>query len=390
MNVTLVDLGDSRGHHLFYATILVDYLRGKGIKVSFVGPDEFARLLQPIPFVGIGRMGDAGFKHLVKTRRHINRAVTAVNDLSPDVVHWLTADRTLIPLASTRHRDVATVLTLHWAYMMSRFSTFPASLKNPLEIQAMRRLTKRGAHAVVHFDEFARLLAEHGIGSSVVPYPVRKPAERSPLPAGRLPTLLCFGGMRFDKGTDIAVRILSHLPSNYRLRVVGEAASFSKRDVQRIASSLGVWDRVDVIADHIPDEQIPEVFRAADVVLLPYRRIFAGESGPLGLAASMGRPVAATSLPQFKSTIERFRLGAVFEVEDPAACARVVLDVRRGFAPLTEEYLRERSPERFGQTMLDLYSELLGKRSETSVSQYDGARDGVTGPPTPRAHGSRV
>ena len=72
---------------------------------------------------------------------------------------------------------------------------------------------------------------------------------------------------------------------------------------ERQVRDLGVADAVRFLPDYIPDEQVPALFAASDVVALPYRS--ASQSGVLGQAALAGRPVVATrvgSLPQMSAS----------------------------------------------------------------------------------------
>ncbi len=102
--------------------------------------------------------------------------------------------------------------------------------------------------------------------------------------------LLCFGGTRHEKGADLAASALSSLPSDCHLLIAGAKQDFGAEDLRTCAGAA--VERLHLDLRRIPDEELPRVFGAADVVLLPYRRAQC-ESGPLGTAILAGIPVVA-------------------------------------------------------------------------------------------------
>src|SRR5208337_1565687 len=85
-------------------------------------------------------------------------------------------------------------------------------------------------------------------------------------------------------------------------------------DVQR--------QRVLLRADFIPDEETEVYFKAADVLVLPYRHIY--QSGVLFLGYSFGLPVVAADVGSLKDDIVEGNTGFVFRPEDPVDLARTI------------------------------------------------------------------
>jgi len=71
------------------------------------------------------------------------------------------------------------------------------------------------------------------------------------------------------------------------------------------------------------------MYGSADVLILPYRKIFSGQSGPLTLAAKYGLPVIGTNVGEIGSTIEENDLGIVIEPEDPQMLAQAIREFFR-------------------------------------------------------------
>ncbi len=75
-------------------------------------------------------------------------------------------------------------------------------------------------------------------------------------------------------------------------------------------------------ADFIPDDETEVYFKAADVLVLPYRHIY--QSGVLFLGYSFGLPVLAADVGALKEDIVEGKTGFVFRPEDPADLAETI------------------------------------------------------------------
>ena len=80
--------------------------------------------------------------------------------------------------------------------------------------------------------------------------------------------------------------------------------------------------RILLRADYIPDDETEIYFKAADVLVLPYRHIY--QSGVLFLAYSYGLPVLAADVGSLKDEIVEGKTGFVFRPEDPVNLAETI------------------------------------------------------------------
>ena len=78
--------------------------------------------------------------------------------------------------------------------------------------------------------------------------------------------------------------------------------------------------RILLRAEFIPDDETEVYFKAADVLVLPYRHIY--QSGVLFLGYSFGLPVLAADVGSLKDDIVEGKTGFVFRPEDPVDLAR--------------------------------------------------------------------
>jgi glycosyltransferase involved in cell wall biosynthesis len=124
--------------------------------------------------------------------------------------------------------------------------------------------------------------------------------------------------------------------------------------------------RILLRADFIPDEETEVYFKAADVLVLPYRHIY--QSGILFLGHSFGLPVLAADVGSLKEEIVEGKTGFVFRPEDPADLARAIeryfaSDLYRDLESRRRE-IRDYATERHswdvvGQITMNVYAGLL-------------------------------
>ena len=89
--------------------------------------------------------------------------------------------------------------------------------------------------------------------------------------------------------------------------------------------SLQPWidqGRVTLDVRHIPDDRAEFYFKAADVLVLPYREIF--QSGILFFGYSFGLPVIVSDVGSLSDDVAAGRTGYVCKPEDPEDLARTI------------------------------------------------------------------
>jgi len=82
--------------------------------------------------------------------------------------------------------------------------------------------------------------------------------------------------------------------------------------------------RIRVDAKHVSDEETLAYYRAADLVVVPYRSIY--ESGVTIMAMSLGRAVLVSNLPPLVDSIARGKAGLIFASNDADSLATALRD----------------------------------------------------------------
>jgi len=140
-------------------------------------------------------------------------------------------------------------------------------------------------------------------------------------------TLLFFGNIAPYKGLEYLISAFAELSNedrSYRLIIVGKPKGSEGywTQIHRGIARSGIRDRVIERIEYVPDEETELYFKAADVLILPYTRVF--QSGVLFLAYSFGLPVIVTDAGSLRQDIVDGRTGFVCQPRDSSDLAATI------------------------------------------------------------------
>lgn len=197
----------------------------------------------------------------------------------------------------------------------------------------LRRTLRRAERIIAASPAYARsspLLAPHTAKCRVVPYGIELDRFAHPdlsrVAAIRArhsgPIVLFVGRLRYYKGVDQLVRAMAHAPG--QALVIGEDATVRRADLERLAWSVGVAERVHFRSVEDSDE-LRDYYHAADMLVLPSVE----RSEAFGIvqveAQAAGLPVIATELGTGTSYVTAHgETGIVVPPADPLALARAI------------------------------------------------------------------
>ena len=155
--------------------------------------------------------------------------------------------------------------------------------------------------------------------------------------------ILFFGFVRPYKGLRHLIEAMPRILARRRVRLVVAGEFWHDRQdyFDRIAE-LDLADRVMVLDRYAPNEEVADLFAAADLVVQPYET--ATQSAVTQIAFDVGRPVLVTSVGGLPESVRHLETGYVVPPSDPAAIADAVLDFfenRRG-SHMEAEIARDR------------------------------------------------
>jgi glycosyltransferase involved in cell wall biosynthesis len=331
-----------------YALGLATALTSEGVFLDFIGSDDLSvpELVNDprVSFLnlrGDQRSGASLARKIGRVATYYWRLIRYVATAKPKVLHILWNnkfeffDRTLLMLYY-KCLGKKIVLTVHNVNIGRRDSN--DTWVNRLSLRIQYRLSD---HIFVHTEGMkSELVRDFGVREekvSVIPFGINNTvpvttlsiaqAKRQLGISGSDKTLLFFGNIAPYKGLEYLISALTELLNNdqrYRLIIVGKPKGSDEywKQIHQGISRSGIRDRVNERIEYIPDEETELFFKAADVLVLPYTRIF--QSGVLFLGYAFGLPTIAANVGPLKEEIIEGKTGFVFKPQDSSDLAKAI------------------------------------------------------------------
>ncbi len=179
--------------------------------------------------------------------------------------------------------------------------------------------------------------------------------------------ILFFGQIKDVKGLDIlieAIPAVAREVPEVTLIIAGRPWKSGFAPYETLIDALGIRSRCVLHIRYIPNDEIARYFASADVVVLPYRRIY--QSGVVLMAMSYGRPAVVSDLPGMTEMITDGENGYVFAQGSKDALAEKLIRVLRDGQGREEtarralEYIRRHHDwDKIGKATSELYSSIL-------------------------------
>ena len=154
--------------------------------------------------------------------------------------------------------------------------------------------------------------------------------------------ILFFGYVRKYKGLDILLKafpkILQNFPNTFLL-VVGEFYD-NPDSYLKLIDELNILERVKVINQFVPNEDVAKYYLASDVVILPYRS--ATQSGILNVAYGFNKPVIVTNVGGLAEFVIEGKTGFVIKPDSED-------EIVKGY----EEYLKKKDDVKFKENIIE-------------------------------------
>jgi glycosyltransferase involved in cell wall biosynthesis len=246
-------------------------------------------------------------EHLVDMREFVPR----MQELRPDIIHfqWLP-----VPLLDGLYlRDLSRVAPL----VLTVHNARPHGSLTQRIFQDFRRtaILRHFQAIIVHSQFTKQQIVEKNWASAdrihVIPHGVLDyylsldGSSQTGQPSSFHQTVMFFGNIEAYKGLDVLIRAFAQLPPDVRDRTQLLVAGSPNTDVvalQKLAHDLGIEQRIIWKLGFIREEEVPQLFRSATVVALPYRAI--DQSGVLMTAIAFGKAIVASRTGGFPEVIK--------------------------------------------------------------------------------------
>ncbi len=138
--------------------------------------------------------------------------------------------------------------------------------------------------------------------------------------------LLFFGTIRRNKGLDLLLRAMEHLP-DYSLTIAGEPleGAYYREEVLPLVDRLrraGI--KIDLRDTYVPDKEMAELFATHSALMLPYTPAFAAQSGVVFMAITHEIPVIASEVGGLRELLQEHPIGVTFPQVTPEQIAEGV------------------------------------------------------------------
>jgi glycosyltransferase involved in cell wall biosynthesis len=172
--------------------------------------------------------------------------------------------------------------------------------------------------------------------------------------------LLFFGYVRKYKGLDILIEAFPDILKKHpkaRLLIVGEFYDDPKEYTDLILK-LGIDDKVKMINQFVPNEEVAKYYQASDVVILPYRS--ATQSGILNIANGFYKPVIVTDVGGLSEFVDEGKTGFVVKPNSPEA----IIDGFNKFIDLKDktnfvDYIQLRNQKNSFNNLPEVFDKIL-------------------------------
>lgn len=252
-----------------------------------------------------------------------NSLLKVINLEKKEDVHFLTLDFLYkYPLLKNLDNNRIVIGTLHKE---------PNTLLKKI---LLKNFSKKITTIVVHSEFLKMELEKIGIKNvEVIEYPtfydyskLNKNELRKKENLADKIVISCLGGTRFDKGLDIILNSFEFIDKSFKdkivLNIVGKEEYFKKDYIQNLARKNGVNLREKY--GFVTDEEFMENVIISDIMAMPYRKIFGGNSGPMTEAIVNKIPSIVPKDSNIGFLTIKYDLGETFEAENPINLAKVI------------------------------------------------------------------
>lgn len=362
MRIVLFDLL-STGHHIKYASYLIQYLIEQEDEVKFITwspnkyiDDRINNILSndkfSINYLWKDCECSSGVSQEIKLSEYEKRVYWGLkycykiaDEWKADIVHHLYLDRSeisvylslLLSTVNHRWRFFATLFSPYFIHSREEKVGFYKILYHKTNVFTLKTmLKKRRLNGLfVHTNNIKQTLIRYFKDQTlkdqifVIPDPVEQIPNveqrlaRSYLNLPQNKTMLLFiGGVTWSKGIDILLESLALIKQkDWFLVIAGEPYQIKEEQIKEYKNTISDPNSLIPHLHFIPEDMIKYYFSAADIVILPYRKYHKGTSGILQLAASAGKPVIASDVGEIGQIVRENGLGILVESESPNSLA---------------------------------------------------------------------
>lgn len=346
MKIMYVD-ASTDGHHLTYLNYLLKNASEDSLAVL---PENSEKVVGRIRKTTVQSI--RGFREYGNWMKELR---SIAEEEQPDIIHFLDGDSMMRHLGRgfSRFGDCRLIITFHHFF------------EGKAREISMKRMLRYASAGVFHTEEIRREVEKFGCrNTECVPYPcfLDVPAGAGKGYRSDPPKLLALGGTRYDKGLDILLTALEKVQASFHLIIAGKPEDFDETFISEGTEKYRA--QVQTYLHFLSDEEVKKFLEEADIIVLPYRKIFDGASGPLCEGLYLGKTIIGPEHGSLGEMIRQSHAGYTFEsenVEKLAECIEYTLRHPCIYDETAYRAQRELQPELFASRYMAIYEKILKK-----------------------------
>jgi len=150
---------------------------------------------------------------------------------------------------------------------------------------------------------------------------INEAREKLGLPKERI-ILAAMGATSYYKGLDILLEALTLSKGKFDLLIAGKLTDFNKDFINKYNSKIK--GNIYILNGPLSDEDFHLAISASNLIVLPYRKVFDGASGPLIEAVWADKPVIGSDSKSLGELIKREKIGLTFKSDDSIDLSNVI------------------------------------------------------------------
>lgn len=348
MKILYIDVSLS-GHHSLYLRTLVNNSTDQIVLLIPRIDDTIHCKQYLLNFTG-------KLKNYFYYRKWYKRIIKIVQKEQPEIIHFLYGDvfYRFFGLGLGKFKSYNTIITFHHVR------------HSKLHNISMKYIYKNINYGVVHTKILEKQLHAINIQNVIhIEYPkfnnlpplIKKDAKDYFNLPKDVPILAAIGGTREDKGLDILLEALKKVTQPFHLLIAGKEETFTRTYIEN--AILLYESKVTCVLKFLTEEEFSAALSAADFVVLPYRRIFDGASGPLGEGVALGKTIIGPNHGSLGDIIRNNHIGYTFESENIIDLAKTLnraLSKTFEYDKVAIRYKESLDPQNFREQYKQLYS----------------------------------
>lgn len=340
------------GHHLSYLNALI---KKNDNECCIVAPEKVVGMCEE-QYV-FSKM-DFLNKKINKYYKWINEVYNFASYAKPDVIHFLYGD----------------VFYKYFGLGLKKFTnkyktvvTFHGFRTNKISQLSMKRIFHNISIGVVHtqlIEEKIKLMGVNNV--SHIEYPhfssslnVSNSGIKEEFGIKTdAPVLGCLGSTRYDKGLDILLKALKEVKNPFELLIAGTEDFISKEMIIELSKEYS--SKVHIMIKYLSEEEFEKALVVSDIIVLPYRKVFNGASGPLGEGVWKEKMIIGPDHGSLGDIIKKNHLGYTFLSEDSKDIASTInrsLNQPFEYDVIAQKYRKSLTVEEFATQYKKIYQD---------------------------------